>query len=185
MAHARALLGNDERWTSSRPTSGFPDFILQNPTTHRLIDLTRPVAVLFVSVLHFIPRRRQRHRGTVPRRDESRQHARNLPRDRRPPPADRSKRCNGCTSALPPPSTARPGRGSGAVRRLRHGSCQLHRIKADDAAQRSVPVAQWRPDSDDEIERGREQTSPFLADFLSGVGTKRATTARGPDSGNS
>ncbi|NIL43755.1 hypothetical protein HCB17_23520 [Salinispora arenicola] len=184
VAHARALLGNDERVDVIQADICFPDFILQNPTTHRLIDLTRPVAVLFVSVLHFIP-------GDVNAIVEP----------------FRAAMSPGSTLAISHATSGAASRQIEEVQRLYQRTPTPLQLRApaevralfgdfdmvpasSTASRRTsgaalVPVAQWRPDSDDEIERGREQTSPFLADFLSGVGTKRATTARGPDSGNS
>ncbi|MGI5227747.1 SAM-dependent methyltransferase [Actinoallomurus sp. CA-142502] len=53
-AHANALLPSDGTTTVIEADMRDPGPILDHPDLHRLIDFTEPVAVLFMSVLHFI-----------------------------------------------------------------------------------------------------------------------------------
>jgi S-adenosyl methyltransferase len=53
-AHAQALLHVDETTTIIEADMRDPQAILDHPDLRRLIDLDQPVAVLFISVLHFI-----------------------------------------------------------------------------------------------------------------------------------
>jgi len=55
VAHGRALLTGSDSVTVVEADIREPDGILANPDVTRLIDFTRPVAVLFVAVLHGIP----------------------------------------------------------------------------------------------------------------------------------
>jgi SAM-dependent methyltransferase len=54
VAHGRQILAGDERTTTIREDARRPERILGHPEVRALLDLTRPVAVLVVSVLHFI-----------------------------------------------------------------------------------------------------------------------------------
>ena len=54
LAHGQALLATDERTTVIMGDLREPEGILDHPELLRLVDWERPVAVLFVSVLHFI-----------------------------------------------------------------------------------------------------------------------------------
>jgi hypothetical protein len=53
-AHARALKTGDGTAVIHADLRD-PDTILSHPETRRLIDLSKPLAILFVSVLHFVP----------------------------------------------------------------------------------------------------------------------------------
>ncbi len=53
VAHARALLGSGST-TAISADARRPDEILGHPETRRLIDFGQPLAVLFLSVLHFV-----------------------------------------------------------------------------------------------------------------------------------
>ncbi|MDG4752885.1 SAM-dependent methyltransferase [Micromonospora sp. WMMD718] len=173
VAHARVLLNNNPRVDVIQADICFPDFILKNSTTQRLIDLTRPVAVLFVSVLHFIP-------------------------------GDVNAIVEPFRAAMPPGSAlvishATSGTATSQtdeVQRLYQRTptpLQLRApaevealfgdfatVPADGPAAKSasnaalVPVARWRPDPEDQIERGHASASPFLTGFLAGVGMKGA-----------
>ncbi|QDY80674.1 SAM-dependent methyltransferase [Streptomyces qinzhouensis] len=55
LAHGRALLDENERTTVVQADLRDTEGILRHEETRRLIDFTRPVAALFVSVLHCIP----------------------------------------------------------------------------------------------------------------------------------
>ena len=75
-AHARALKTGDGTAVIHADLRD-PDTILNHPETRRLIDFSQPLAILFVSVLHFVPdpdarvcrgRLRQRRRTRQPPR---------------------------------------------------------------------------------------------------------------------
>jgi hypothetical protein len=55
VAHARALVGDNERVAVLQYDLRDPDKILSDPAVLGLLDLTRPVGILMVSVLPFIP----------------------------------------------------------------------------------------------------------------------------------
>lgn len=56
IAHANALLATDpERTTVVGVDMRDPHAVLDHPHTRRLIDFDRPVGLLFVAVLHFLP----------------------------------------------------------------------------------------------------------------------------------
>lgn len=55
VAHARRLLPHDGRTAVARGDLRRPDELLADPVVRALLDLTRPVAVLLVAVLHFVP----------------------------------------------------------------------------------------------------------------------------------
>jgi SAM-dependent methyltransferase len=54
LAHGQALLANSPGTTVITADMREPHAILSNPDVQALIDLSRPVAVLFVAVLHFV-----------------------------------------------------------------------------------------------------------------------------------
>jgi SAM-dependent methyltransferase len=54
-SHAQALLASDERTTAVRADMRDPEAVLNHPDTQRLIDFDRPVGLLFVAALHFVP----------------------------------------------------------------------------------------------------------------------------------
>ncbi|MEN3535837.1 SAM-dependent methyltransferase [Microbispora sp. ZYX-F-249] len=55
LSHARALLATDERTRVVLGDVRKPGDILTDPEVRSLLDLSRPVAVLLVAVLHFVP----------------------------------------------------------------------------------------------------------------------------------
>jgi SAM-dependent methyltransferase len=55
VAHSRQILGGDDRATAIQEDARRPEHILNHPDVRGLLDLARPVAVLLVSVVHFIP----------------------------------------------------------------------------------------------------------------------------------
>ena len=55
LAHGRALLADNDNTTVITADLRRPDEILDNPDLRGLIDLTQPVAVLLVAVLHLLP----------------------------------------------------------------------------------------------------------------------------------
>jgi SAM-dependent methyltransferase len=55
IAHARALLIDGGNVAALRADLRDPDAILGSPEVHRLIDPSEPVALVFSSVLHFLP----------------------------------------------------------------------------------------------------------------------------------
>ncbi|HEY3501883.1 MAG TPA: SAM-dependent methyltransferase [Actinocatenispora sp.] len=54
VSHSLTLLGDDPRCAVVRADLRDTAAVLGHPDTHRVLDLTRPVAVLLVSVLHFL-----------------------------------------------------------------------------------------------------------------------------------
>ncbi|MEV0148469.1 MULTISPECIES: SAM-dependent methyltransferase [unclassified Nonomuraea] len=54
LVHARALLADDENTTVVEGDARDPGSILKNPDVLKLIDFSRPVAVLLVAVMHFV-----------------------------------------------------------------------------------------------------------------------------------
>jgi S-adenosyl methyltransferase len=54
VAHSLHILAGDERTTAVHADARHPELILGHPDVRRLLDLDAPVAVLMVSVLHFI-----------------------------------------------------------------------------------------------------------------------------------
>ena len=55
VAHARAILADNDRAGAIQADLRQPDTILGDPTVRELLDFSRPVGVLMVSMLHFIP----------------------------------------------------------------------------------------------------------------------------------
>jgi hypothetical protein len=55
VAHSRLLLAGDDRVTAVRGDLRRPADILHNPDVRAVIDLSEPVAVMLLAVLHFIP----------------------------------------------------------------------------------------------------------------------------------
>ena len=55
VSHSRAILGDDPRTAVIQADARDVDTILSDPATTALLDLDRPVAVLVLGVLHFIP----------------------------------------------------------------------------------------------------------------------------------
>ncbi len=55
VAHSRQILAGDDHTTAIQEDARRPEHILGHPDVRGLLDLSRPVAVLLVSVLHFIP----------------------------------------------------------------------------------------------------------------------------------
>ena len=55
LSHARALLGDDPQATVAAGDLRDPAEILSDPEVRGLLDLSRPVCVLLVAILHFVP----------------------------------------------------------------------------------------------------------------------------------
>jgi hypothetical protein len=55
VSHSRAILDGDPQTTAIRGDARDVDAILADPETRRLLDLDRPLAVLLLGVLHFLP----------------------------------------------------------------------------------------------------------------------------------
>ena len=55
LAHGRALLAGNDTTTVITADMRDPDAVLNHPDLDAFIDFSRPVAVLFVAVLHFVP----------------------------------------------------------------------------------------------------------------------------------
>ncbi|WP_034489633.1 SAM-dependent methyltransferase [Actinomadura oligospora] len=55
LAHGRALLADNNRTTVIQADLRDPSAILAHPDVRRLLDLDRPVALLLLAILHFVP----------------------------------------------------------------------------------------------------------------------------------
>ena len=55
IAHSRAILSGSDRATAVLSDLRRTEEILADPETQRLLDFSRPIAVLMVAVLHFVP----------------------------------------------------------------------------------------------------------------------------------
>lgn len=55
VAHARYLLGDDPRVTVVQEDIRYPQRVLDAPGIRKLLDFSRPVGVLAVAILHFVP----------------------------------------------------------------------------------------------------------------------------------
>jgi O-methyltransferase involved in polyketide biosynthesis len=55
VAHSRAILAGDERTVVVQADLREPDALFEHPLVQSTIDPRRPVAVLMVAVLHFVP----------------------------------------------------------------------------------------------------------------------------------
>ncbi len=55
VAHGRRLLADNDRATVIRADLRQPDDVLARPELNSVLDLSRPVAVLMIAVLHFLP----------------------------------------------------------------------------------------------------------------------------------
>ncbi|RKN51278.1 SAM-dependent methyltransferase [Micromonospora endolithica] len=171
VAHARALLGVDPRVDVIQADICFPDFIIDNPTTQRLIDLDRPMAVLFVSVLHFIP-------GDVNAIVEPFRAAMS------PGSALVISHATSGTATSQTEEVQRLYQRTPTPLQLRH-LADVQALFGDfamvapqpGAASRAdraalVPVSHWRPEPKDHLAARGQPASPFLANFLAGVGMR-------------
>lgn len=55
VAHSRLMLRNNPRAVAVQADLRDPDTVLENPTVTGLLDFSRPIALLAVAVLHFVP----------------------------------------------------------------------------------------------------------------------------------
>jgi hypothetical protein len=55
VAHSRAILAGDDRTVVVHADFADVDAVIGDPATRRLLDLSQPVAVLMVALLHFVP----------------------------------------------------------------------------------------------------------------------------------
>ncbi|MDG4800505.1 SAM-dependent methyltransferase [Micromonospora sp. WMMD980] len=171
VAHARALLGVDPRVDVIQADICFPDSIFNNPATQRLIDLGRPVAILFVSVLHFIP-------GDVNaivepfRAAASPGSALVISHATSGAATSQTEEVQRLYQRTPTPLQLR----TAAEVETLFG--HFHMVPASSTATSPtsgaplVPVAEWRPEPDDQVETRQSVASPFLNAFLAGMGRK-------------
>jgi hypothetical protein len=61
LSHGRALLANNDKTTVITADLREPETILKHPDVQRLIDFDRPVALLLLAILHFVPDRQNPH----------------------------------------------------------------------------------------------------------------------------
>ena len=55
VAHSKIILGDHPRATALQADARWPERIVQHPDVRRLVDFTRPLGLLLVTVLHYIP----------------------------------------------------------------------------------------------------------------------------------
>ncbi len=55
VAHSRSILGDDRRASVIQADARDPRSVLTDPAVDRTLDLSRPVGVLMVALLHFVP----------------------------------------------------------------------------------------------------------------------------------
>jgi hypothetical protein len=55
LAHGRALLANDDRTTVVQADLRDPQTVLDQPEVRRLLDFDRPIGLLLLAILHFVP----------------------------------------------------------------------------------------------------------------------------------
>lgn len=55
VAHSMLILEDDDRAAALQADLTEPDTILDHPTTSRLVDFERPLGLLMIGVLHFVP----------------------------------------------------------------------------------------------------------------------------------
>ncbi|WNV86562.1 SAM-dependent methyltransferase [Umezawaea sp. Da 62-37] len=55
VAHSRSILGDDDHCAVVQADMRRPDVVLNSPQVGSLLDLSQPVAVMMVAVLHFVP----------------------------------------------------------------------------------------------------------------------------------
>lgn len=175
IAHARTLLRGNPNADVVEADICFPDMVLRDQVTRRLIDFTQPVAVLCVAVLHFIP-------GDV---------------DLVLAPF-RSIMSPGSVLAISHATSIRTTAQTIEVERLYQRTptpLQLRRpdevlalFQGLDLAPSTagssdaglVTVAEWRTDIDGSLTDQTVASSPFIAGFLVGVATKPAPTTAAP-----
>ncbi|MEV5572962.1 SAM-dependent methyltransferase [Spirillospora sp. NPDC052269] len=69
LAHGRALLADNNRTTVIQADFRDPGAILAHPVVRRLIELDRPVALLLLAILHFVPDAAEPHAVLAELRD--------------------------------------------------------------------------------------------------------------------
>jgi CheY-like chemotaxis protein len=55
VAHAGEILRGNAYATAVQADMRFPEAVLEHPAVHKLLDLTQPVGLLLVAMLHFVP----------------------------------------------------------------------------------------------------------------------------------
>lgn len=69
VAHSRAMLGGDDRVGVVQADVRDPERVLGSPEARRLLDLTEPVGLLLVAVMHFVPETEESQRALTVLRD--------------------------------------------------------------------------------------------------------------------
>lgn len=59
LAHGRALLANDDKTTVVQADLRDPQAILNHPEVQRLLDFDRPIGLLLLAILHFVPEKNE------------------------------------------------------------------------------------------------------------------------------
>lgn len=145
----------------------FPELVLRDPVTEQLIDLARPVAVLCIAVLHFIPGNVDLvvapfRTAMAPGSVLAVSHATSVE------PTTQTTEVQRLYQRTPTPLQPRT---AGEVLALFNG---LHLVPPVTEGMEAalVPVAEWRSDIDGSTCGKATTNSPFLSDFLAGVARK-------------
>jgi hypothetical protein len=142
VAHSRLLLQNNPVATIIHADLREPEKILADPATQLLLDFSRPVALLLVAVLHFIPDEEDPWRIVTRLRDAL-------------PPASYLVLCQACSDAKPElaSATTKAYEGRVAARSaLRPRADILRFFDGFDLIEPGlVYLPEWRPDSPDDV----------------------------------
>jgi O-methyltransferase involved in polyketide biosynthesis len=171
IAHATRLLADTETAAAIEADLRDTTMILGHEQTRRLIDFHRPVAVLLVSVLHFVPGTADDLAGLIADLIQRTQPG-SLMVISHATPYTSNEQTNAVQDLYATTSTPLHLRTPAEIRRLFSG---LDLIPADphsSAAGELVPVTRWRPDPGEEQRPDELAASPFIAGFLAGVARK-------------
>jgi SAM-dependent methyltransferase len=177
VAHSRTMLRKVPNTAVIHADIRRPAAIVDHDHTRRLIDFDQPVAVLMVSVLHFIPGdinqliaayRRQLIAGSYLV----------ISHASRTEPTPRTESVEQLYERTPTPLQLRT---RDQIRDLFDGLHLVHPNPATDQPADLVPVTNWRPEPADDGPTPEVADSPFIAGFLAAVGRvppPPTTTAR-------
>jgi hypothetical protein len=173
VAHTNAVLDDVDMATAFRADIRDPATILDHEETHRLIDFTQPVAVLMVSVLHFIPGdltdlvaalRQPMARGS----QLVISHASLIAETRQ------TKGVQHLYARTPTPLHLRS---PDEIRALLGNLELVHPNSGNGEPADLVPVIRWRPEPGDAELASDLLESPFVTGLLAGVGVSQPTAA--------
>jgi hypothetical protein len=176
IAHATGLLADTETAAAIEADLCDTATILGHEQTRRLIDFGRPVAVLLVSVLHFVPGTAERLSSVIAGLIQPAPPGSLLVISHATPYGS-TEQTNAVQDLYAATSTPLHLRTPAEIHRLFAG---LDLIPADphsSAAGELVPVTRWRPDPGEDQLPDELAASPFIAGFLAGVARKPDPTA--------